>query len=237
MTEAGEVRLRHAKEQVGAAVRRLAGQESLPREPAVGSLWWRLDKAIVQAYLDRAKREAVCEGRAIIMAGAPGAGKSQGVAMVRQVLGPQESQRLGVVEDGFVTVDADDVKQVLLGNPVAGLEVDPGLLDQARRHWDGVIAEHAPERLADGRPLLRGELATLVHPLSTATADKARKRLVAKGTNIKIEGTLQWMEPSGVGQGPRLIGELRARKYVQVSIVAVDAPRGALSGRGAPSVG
>ncbi|RRD03497.1 hypothetical protein EII34_13920 [Arachnia propionica] len=189
------------------------------------SLWGRLHDEIVQAYQARAKREAVREGRAIIMAGAPGAGKSQGVAMVRQVLGPQESQRLGVVEDGFVTVDADDVKQLLLGTPVAGLEVAPELLAQACSHWDGVIAEHAPERLADGRPLLRGELATLVHPLSAATADKIRKELVADCFNIKIEGTLQWMEPSGMGQGPRLIDQLRAEEYVQVSIVAVDAPK------------
>ncbi|RRD06565.1 hypothetical protein EII34_02765 [Arachnia propionica] len=225
MTELPEQRLQRTKEQVGAAVKRLAVRDSLPSKPPEGSLWGSLDKAIIQAYVARAGREAAREGRAIIMAGPPGAGKSHGVAAVRQVLGPEESRRFGVVEDGYVTVDADDVKQLLLGNPVPGLEIDPDLLARARQHWDAVIAECAPEPLADGRPLLRGELATLVHPLSTATADSARKRLVAMRTNIKIEGTLQWMEPSGEGQGPRLLKELAVRRYTQVSIVAVDASK------------
>ena len=211
--------------QVKALVRQLTQTHSVPSEPDEVSLWGRLHDATVQAYVVRAEREAVREGRAIIMAGPPGAGKSHGVTAVQQTLGPEESRRLGVTEDGYITVDADDVKQLLLGNPIPGLEIDPDLLTQARQHWDTLITEYAPEPLADGKPLLRGELATLVHPLSTATADNVRIRLVAMRTNIKIEGTLQWMEPSGEGQGPRLLKELAARRYTQLSIVAVDAPR------------
>lgn len=216
---------RRTEEQVRSLVGQLAAEHSLSPRPEKLSLWDRLAEEIKQAYVDRAEREGVRGGRAVIMAGPPGAGKSRGVAAVRSALGPAEAERLGVVEDGFITVDADDVKQVLLGNPVAGLDVDPELVGQAREHWDRLIADHAPRPLADGRPLLRGELSTLVHQLSTDTADKARRRLMAEHVNITIEGTLQWMEPSGVGQGPRLVTALRKEQYTQVTIVAVDAPQ------------
>ncbi|MDO5083358.1 MAG: zeta toxin family protein [Arachnia propionica] len=170
--------------------------------------------------MSHARREGVRGGRAIIMAGPPGAGKSHGVEAVRNALGPEESKRLGVVEDGVITVDADDVKQILLGNPVAGLEIDPELLVQARDHWDGLIAEHAPGVLGDGKPLLRGELATLVHSLSTATADEVRRRLTARRFDIKIEGTLKGKE-----KGALLVQQLRKQQYEQVTVVAVDTPR------------
>lgn len=212
--------LHRAEEQVRSLVGRLAEHHSLPADPAKGTLWLRLGQAVIQAYSTRAEREGVRGGRAIIMAGPPGAGKSKGVAAVRNALGPEESTRLGVVEDGFITVDADDVKQVLLGNPVEGLEIAPELLEQARAHWDTLTAEHAPGVLADGRPVLRGEFAALVHSLSTATAGKARENLVAGRFNVRIEGTLQ-----GEGKGFVLVKELRRRQYEQVSIVAVDAPR------------
>ncbi|WP_185711316.1 zeta toxin family protein [Arachnia propionica] len=183
-------------------------------------MWLRLGEAVTQAYRVRAEREGVRGGRAIIMAGPPGAGKSHGVDAVRNALGPEESKRLGVMEDGFITVDADDVKQILLGNPVPGLEIDPDLLAQARDHWDGLIDEHAPEALADGKPLLRGELATLVHPLSTATAGKVREDLLEDQFDVKIEGTLKGKE-----KGASLVQQLRKQQYEQVTVVAVDTPR------------
>ena len=225
MTESHREVLHHTKEQVGNLIQHLTTDHCLPRTPTKDSFWYRLGEAVTQSYLACAERVAAREGKAIIMAGPPGAGKSQGVTAVQGALGPERSQQLGVMENGFITIDADDVKQLLLGNPVPGLEVDPDLLAQARHHWDTMITEHSPAPLADGKPLLRGELSTLVHPLSTATADNVRKRLVATKTNIKIEGTLQWMDPSGAGQGPRLIAELEAKKYKQVTIVAVDAPQ------------
>lgn len=225
MTEPMNEAAWRTEEQVRSLVGQLAAEHSLPADPPKGSLWFRLGQAIAQAYVDRADREGVRGGRAIIMAGPPGAGKSKGVAAVRTALGPKEAERLGVVDDGFITVDADDVKQVLLGNPVAGLDVDPELVGQAREHWDRLIADHAPRPLADGRPLLRGELSTLVHQLSTDTANDAREQLMAEHVNITIEGTLQWMEPSGKGQGPRLINALRTEQYTQVTIVAVDTPQ------------
>lgn len=158
------------------------------------------------------------------MAGAPGAGKSQGVSAVQQALGPQESHLRGVSETGYTTVDADDIKQILLGNPVQALELDPDLLSQARTHWEGVLSDNASAPLADGRPLARGELATLVHEMSTSTADQVRADLVADRFGIKIEGTLQWMDSPTVGQGPTLIRELERADYSQVTIVAIDTP-------------
>lgn len=212
--------LRRTETQVRDLVREFAAEHTLSAAPAMGTLWRQLVGATVQAYMSRAEREGVRGGRAIIMAGPPGAGKSHGVDAVRNALGPEESKRLGVVEDGVITVDADDVKQVLLGNPVAGLEIDPDLLAQARDHWDHLITEHAPEILADGKPLLRGELATLVHSLSTATAGKVRENLVAARFDVKIEGTLKGKE-----KGALLVQQLRKRQYTQVCIVAVDTPQ------------
>ena len=210
--------LRRTEAQVLGLVQQLAGEHSLPPAPAVGTLWRQLAEATVQAYRVLAERVGVCGGRAVIMAGSPGSGKGRGVVAVREVLGQEEAERLGVVEDGFVTVDADDVKQVLLGNPVEGLEIDAGLLGRAREYWDGLIAEHAPGVLADGWPLLRGEVATLVHGLSTATAGKARESLVRERFNVKIEGTLK-----SERKGSILLKELEDAQYEQVAIVAVDA--------------
>ncbi|WP_218973429.1 hypothetical protein, partial [Actinomyces wuliandei] len=103
---------------------------------------------------------------------------------------------------------------------VAGLEVDPALLARARHHWEDLITTHAPGPLADSRPLLRGELATLVHPLSTTTADRVRRALLRKRFDIRIEGTLV-----GTGRGPRLVSELEAARYAQVTVIAVDTPQ------------
>ncbi|PHP51833.1 hypothetical protein [Actinomyces ruminis] len=210
--------------QLQKVIDRLEAYHTLPRKPAEGSFWHRLQEAISDAYLAWAGEHGSREGRAIIMAGSPGAGKSQAVATVRKVLGPQHSAELGVDESGYTTIDADDIKQLLLGNPVDGLDVDPSLLAQARAHWDGLIASQAPGHLADGRPVVRGELATLVHRLSTDTADLVRGDLLAERFDVKIEGTLQWMESPTVGQGPRLVRELEAVRYARVTVVAVDAP-------------
>lgn len=158
------------------------------------------------------------------MAGAPGAGKSRAVAVAGQALG-REAAGLGLDEAGFTTVDADDVKQLLLGSAVEGLEVDPGLLERARAHWQALLAAQAPEALADGRPLARGELATLVHQMSTSTADLVRQDLLVERFDVKIEGTLQWLESPTRGQGPRLVAELEAAEYQQVVVVAADTPR------------
>ena len=210
--------------QVAEAVQRLSQEHCLPAEPEEGSFWLEMQKAVQAAYKARARGSGSRRGRAIIMAGAPGAGKSRAVAVAGQALG-REAAGLGLDEAGFTTVDADDVKQLLLGSAVEGLEVDPGLLGRARAHWQDLLEEQAPEVLADGRPLARGELATLVHPLSTSTADLVRLDLLKKRFDVKIEGTLQWMESPTRGQGPLLLGELEAAKYQQVVVVVADTPR------------
>ena len=211
--------------QVAEAVQRLSQEHCLPAEPEEGSFWLELQEAVRAAYEARARGSGSRRGRAIIMAGAPGAGKSRAVAVAGQALGGREAAGLGLDEAGFTTVDADDVKQLLLGSAVEGLEVDPGLLERARAHWQDLLEEQAPEVLADGRPLARGELATLVHQMSTSTADLVRQDLLAKRFDVKIEGTLQWMESPTRGQGPRLLGELKAAEYQQVVVVVADTPR------------
>ncbi|QQM67817.1 hypothetical protein [Actinomyces weissii] len=211
--------------QVAEVVQRLSREHCLPAKPARGSAWYELREAVRAAYVARAGACGSRRGRAIIMAGAPGAGKSRAVGVAGGVLGAGESGRMGLDEAGFTTVDADDVKQLLLGNRVEGLEVDQGLLEGARAHWDALLARHAPQVLADGRPVVRGELATLVHQMSTDTADLVRKDLLKEGFDVKIEGTLQWMESPARGQGPRLLDELKAAKYGQVVVVVADTPR------------
>ncbi|WP_194948604.1 hypothetical protein [Actinomyces trachealis] len=211
--------------QVAGVVQRLSQEHCLPRKPARETFWYELRQAVRAAYVARAGACGARRGRAIIMAGAPGAGKSWAVGVAGGVLGAREAGRMGLDEAGFTTVDADDIEQLLLGNRVEGLEVDQELLEGARRHWDGLLARHGPQVLADGRPVLRGELATLVHQMSTNTADLVRKDLLEERFDVKIEGTLQWMESPARGQGPRLLGELEAAGYGQVVVVVADTPR------------
>ena len=211
-------------ESVESLVQQLARDHTLARVQEEGSLWSYLGKSISDAYMRRAHAEGVRGGRAIVMAGPPGAGKSRGVESVCEVLGSERSVELGVDESNFITVDADDIKQLLLGFPVEGIDVDPALLAGAKEHWDHLIAIATPEVLEDGRRLQRGELSTLVHPLSTALADGVRRDLIETQVDIKVEGTLRWMESPTVGQGPTLVRELEGAGYQQVSIVAVDTP-------------
>ncbi|VEG28517.1 DEAD/DEAH box helicase family protein [Actinomyces howellii] len=208
--------------QVQALVDRLAPDHTLPRKPAEGTLWHDLGEAVRAAYLKRAQESGSRSGRALVMAGPPGAGKSRVVQTARQALDPSSHQRLGVDETGMTTVDADDVKQLLLGTPVTGLEVDPHLLGRARAHWQALLADHAPGVLADGQPVNRGALATLVHPMSTTTADTVRQALLKERFDVKIEGTLQWMPTPTTGQGPTLVRELKAARYTQVTVVVAD---------------
>lgn len=128
------------------------------------------------------------------------------MAIARDAAGA-EAATLGLTEDGFITIDADDIKHILLGNPVPDLDIDPDLLSQARQHWDTLITHHTPGNLADGQPVLRGELSTLA-PLSTAITDHVRGALLARSFSIKIEGTLQWLESPTIGQGPNLVRDL-----------------------------
>lgn len=211
-------------ESVESLVQQLARDHTLARVQEEGSLWNYLGKSISDAYMQRAQAEGVRGGRAIVMAGPPGAGKSRGVESVHEALGSERSAELGVDESNFITVDADDIKQLLLGFPVEGIDVDPALLAGAKEHWDHLIAVAAPDVLEDGRQLQRGELSTLVHPLSTALADGVRRDLIETQVDIKVEGTLRWMESPTVGQGPTLVRELEGAGYRQVSIVAVDTP-------------
>lgn len=198
---------------------------SLPRRPALGTLWHDLKRDIIRAYEERAELTATRNGRAVIMAGPPGAGKSRAVEATRKALGPTKADTIGIEGPGFITIDADDIKPLLLGIPNPNLNINPNLLNQAHTHWQQVINNIAPNPLHDGKPILPGELATLVHQLSTNTADQIRGRLLKQRYDVKIEGTLQWLDhTTGQGQGPRLINELKNAGYNTVTIIAVNTP-------------
>ena len=61
-------------ESVESLVQQLARDHTLARVQEEGSLWSYLGKSISDAYMRRAQTEGVCGGRAIVMAGPPGAG-------------------------------------------------------------------------------------------------------------------------------------------------------------------
>lgn len=73
--------------QVAEAVQRLSQEHSLPRKPEKGSFWLEMQEAVRAAYEARARGSGSRRGRAIIMAGAPGAGKSRAVGVAGQALG------------------------------------------------------------------------------------------------------------------------------------------------------
>ncbi|WP_218973428.1 hypothetical protein, partial [Actinomyces wuliandei] len=62
--------------QVQAVLDRLAPAHTLPRQPEEGTLWHQLQTATIDAYVARAQEHGSRGGRAVIMAGPPGAGKS-----------------------------------------------------------------------------------------------------------------------------------------------------------------
>ncbi len=172
MTQPTRALLEETAIQVNAHVKHLAQEHSLPENPTEGTFWKKMQDAIGPAYLAQAEAHGAQEGKAIIMAGAPGAGKSRAITTAHQALGTDQAHQLGLDEAGFITIDADDVKQLLLGNPIPHLPIDSDLLDQTRHHWDNLIQNEAPKPLADGIPLLRGELALLVHHLSNTGPER-----------------------------------------------------------------
>ena len=120
------------KEQLQELIDSLQPTCTLSRDPKDG-FWLSMRNAILEAYLDHAAVHGTRGGQAIIMAGPPGAGKSQAVAIARDAAGAQAAS-LGLTEDGYITIDADDIKQILLGNPVPDLDVRPQGALPAHRH-------------------------------------------------------------------------------------------------------
>jgi hypothetical protein len=151
----------------------------------------RIRAGLVEEYLDRGPAAPKFGMAAVVTAGPPGAGKS---AAVRERY-PAGQWRV---------IDADIVKDLIL---VA--EMDAGRLA-------GKLSIDLP----DGHPVMPRECAGLVHRESVIVADLIRRRCVAEGENIVIEGTLGWAP-----HGPQLLRDLAAAGYERVDIVDVDVPQ------------
>ncbi|WP_375294979.1 zeta toxin family protein [Brevibacterium sp.] len=99
----------------------------------------------------------------VLTAGVPGAGKSTLVNALDD-------------RDAYREIDPDIFKQICL--TIAERE---GILDD----WLG-------HTLADGRPLCRGELSSLVHTYSTDLADELEDRCYLKSESFIRQGTFSW---------------------------------------------
>ncbi len=122
-----------------------------------------LHAEIIASFLEEARGTRAEGFAAVVMAGAPGAGKSQ-VLQGRADL------------DGYFTIDSDRVKTRLVSHPTTTLRFE---------HLLG-------QRLPDGLPVKPEELATLVHRESTRIYDLLVSIVLRRGYNVILEGTLQW---------------------------------------------
>ena len=178
------------------------------------SLWSQIKDEIIESYSNFASTGRIrWEGKAIITAGSPGAGKSFALKRIHK------HPKIDTDFDSYMIIDADDIKQLLLGNDVTGLPIQSH--GEARAYWDGLLKKQ--EVLPDGRPLMRGELALLVHDLSTHIHHIICDILAEKRCNLIVEGTLRWMPTSTTGVGVNLIKLFEKRHYDSITIVAVDA--------------
>lgn len=148
-------------------------------------------QSVVEEYLADEPTQLRDGLAAVVTAGPPGAGKSVLV-----------DSRYPKVE--WRHIDADRVKDLILAREVVA----------------GTFDRQLAIVLSDGHPVLRRELAGLVHRESVLIADAIHRRCMADGENIVIEGTLVWPP-----HGPRLLRELAAAGYGKVDIVDVEVPR------------
>lgn len=145
----------------------------------------------VEEYFDRQQAIPQQGLAAVITAGPPGAGKT---AHVLDSYRPTE----------WRVIDPDVVKDLILASEVPA----------------GTFERFLTERLPDGHPIMPRELAGLVHRESMIITDIIRRRSLAVGENVVIEGTLTWPP-----HGPRLLRELAAAGYARLDIVSVDVPK------------
>ena len=187
----------------------------------------KLRHAVLTGYAELARAEGRQAGQAVLaMAGVPGAGKTTALSSAAT------KHVLPIDYTHYITIDADDIKNILLGIGDHRVQIAPRLLTQARNHWTTILNSGPPSRaLPDGRPVLLAELATLVHDLSTQLAAQARADLMRSGYNLIIEGTLQWghknatpSQPEELGQGLTILKEMARNGYERLDLFAVDVP-------------
>jgi chloramphenicol 3-O-phosphotransferase len=154
--------------------------------------WFRLDgspRAARAALHDRLVAELVAAApdveqshQAVVLAGPPGAGKSQVIA-----------SRLGAQAVRWRVVDADHFKEALLA-------------DAVRTGWyEELVPPAVRAAEVDGDRFFPLELASLVHEESSRLAARARVEAIERGDNLVIDTVLS-SESSALALGERLSG-------------------------------
>ncbi len=162
-------------------------------QPTAGrrALWRRLrDEARAEAPGARQ------DGKAIVLAGPPGAGK-----------GHIQKNVLGLDKSAWLVVDADKFKDKLLREALADGSYDAFLKPDAVR-----------EREAAGEPFYPLELAALVHEESSHLARLLRDEALRDGTNVVIDSVLSKPD-AALALGDRL-----AAAGYEVEVVDVEVP-------------
>ena len=134
--------------------------------------------------------------RAVVLAGAPGAGKS---SSLEQVLGERRAT--------YVVSDPDEFKRLLLRQALQDGSYEAWFCEPLRR------AGADPSRR---RPM---ELASLMHRESSSLLARLQRQAALRdGENLVVDGVL-----AELGKARQLLGELADARY-RVQVVAVDAP-------------
>lgn len=136
------------------------------------------------------------DGKAIVLAGPPGAGKGH---IQRNVLGLDKS--------AWLVVDADKFKEKLLREALADGSYDAFLKPDAVR-----------DRESAGEPFYPLELAALVHEESSHLARLLRDEALRDGTNVVIDSVLS--KPDAA----LALGERLAAAGYEVEVVDVEVP-------------
>lgn len=162
-------------------------QEKVP--PSAERL--RFQRRLLDDFLEESEEGVEKGGRVavLITAGPPGAGKSTKV------------DELGLADDGWRHIDADDLKRRLLDAALA----------------DGIFDSVLSRTLADGYQIMPNELSSLVHNESVSLADRLIERCLEAQENVVIEGTLSWH-----GLPPRYLRMLSLNDYKEMTILDVE---------------
>jgi len=164
-----------------------------------GGLPYRERRQLHSRLLDEVRAQtptAAQEGRALVLAGPPGAGKGR---IAEAVLGDELR--------GYVNVDADEFKKLLLRQAIVDGSYESFIKPAAVREL-----EAAGERFY---PL---ELAALVHNESGDLAAALREDLIGEGTNVVVDTVL-----GNVPSATRLSEQLTQAGYA-VTLVDVEVP-------------
>jgi len=156
-------------------------------------------RALWRRLRDEARAEAPGvrqDGKAIVLAGPPGAGK-----------GHVQGNVLGLDKDAWLVVDADKFKEKLLREALADGSYETFLKPDAVR-----------EREAGGEPFFPLELAALVHEESSYLARLLRDEALREGTNVVIDSVLSKPD-AAIALGDRL-----AEAGYEVEVVDVEVP-------------